>query len=225
MLLPLGDGRRARLVFTDRSHGDLRIGVASAERDQRRAAVAPGPWTALRQVHGAAVVEVHTPGQHHGVEADAAVTAVSDAPLAVQTADCAPIALIAEGGAVGVVHAGWRGLADGVVAEAVSRLARLAGGPYRAVLGPCIHAECYEFGDADLETLVDRFGPSVRSVTSAGGSALDLPAAVEVALSELDVPLDASPSACTSCGGNWYSHRARQEVERQVLVAWIEAAP
>jgi polyphenol oxidase len=225
----LASGRLAHLVFTDRDAGDLRIGAPRAERDARRSALAPGAWTALRQVHGASVVEVHAPGQHHGVEADAAVTAISNAPLAVQTADCAPIALLAHGGAVGVVHAGWRGLMAGVVAEAANRLAGLAEGPYLAVLGPCIHPECYAFSEPDLAVLVDRFGPGVRGETSDGAPALDVPAAVAASVAELaielDIELDTSRTACTACGGRWFSHRARGERARQALVVWIEDPP
>lgn len=222
VVAPLADGRRARIRFTGASDGDLRLDAPG--RDRRRASVAPGRWTALRQVHGSHVVVVHAPGEHHGAEADAAVTATAGAPIAVQTADCAPIALIAEGGAIGVVHAGWRGLLGGVVETALARLRTLAAGPYRAVLGPCIHPECYEFGEGDLAPIVARFGPAVRGVTSTGTPALDLPTAVRAALDELDVPLDVPLDVCTACDTRWFSHRARGDLGRQVVVAWIEGA-
>lgn len=218
----LADRRRARIVFTEARHGDLGIDAPPGERDARRHAVVPGPWTALRQVHGAEVVRVEAAGQHHGAAADAAVTASSASPIAVQTADCAPIALLAEGGAVGVVHAGWRGLVSGVVERAVAALTELAGPPVRAVLGPCIHPECYEFADPELAAMVRRFGEGVRATTAAGTPALDLPNAVRLALEEVEVPLDTSHCTCTACGGRWFSHRARGETARQVLVAWIE---
>jgi polyphenol oxidase len=180
-------------------------------------------------VHGAAVVEVTEPGEHAGAEADAAVSAATGAVLAVQTADCAPLALVADGGAIGVVHAGWRGLLDGVVERAVGRLRGLAPGPYRALLGPCIGPECYEFGIEDLEAMVQRFGPEVRSATREGRPALDLRVAAAAALAELETTLetrlDDRSVACTACGGRWFSHRARGETERQALVAWIEAEP
>ncbi|MDZ7677135.1 MAG: polyphenol oxidase family protein [Acidimicrobiales bacterium] len=222
--LPLLDGRQAHLVFTDRSHGDLGREAAATERDARRARVAPLPWTSLAQVHGSSVVEVTAPGEHADVEADAAVTTATGAVLAVHTADCAPVALIADGGAVAVVHVGWKGLSEGVVERGAGRLRSVARGPYRAVLGPCIHPECYQFSEPDLVPLVERFGPVVRSTTSAGQPALDLPAAVAVALGREAVPLVADHTACTACGGRWYSHRARGDRERQALVAWIARA-
>jgi polyphenol oxidase len=208
----LADGRLAHLVFTDRSHGDLRDGGGFG----------PQPWTILHQVHGARVIEVTTPGAHRNTEADAAVTRATGAAIAVRTADCAPVALVAVGGAVAVVHAGWKGLLAGIVHEAVAALRALAGEPVQAWLGPCIHAECYEFSEPDLEPFVARFGPSARSVTATGRPALDLPAAVAAALSDEGIAIDVSHSSCTACGDRWFSHRARTEAERQVVVAWID---
>ena len=95
-------------------------------------------------MHGARVVTVREGGAGAGEEADAAVTTVTGAVLAVHTADCAPIALVADGGGVAVAHAGWRGLADGVVAAAVDELQIVATGPIRAFVGPLIGPECYE---------------------------------------------------------------------------------
>ena len=101
--LPAG-ARTAHLVFTDRLDGDL--AWASAGVAERRAAVASGAWTWLRQVHGAGVVDVTRPGAWAGAEADAAVTAAERAVVAVSVADCAPLALVSEGGGLAVVHAG-----------------------------------------------------------------------------------------------------------------------
>src|SRR4051794_17563047 len=81
-------------VFTSADDGDLRIDAPPDALDRRRRAIAPAPWTWLHQVHGAEVVVVHTPGDHAGAEADAAVTAATGAVLAVQTADCASILLV-----------------------------------------------------------------------------------------------------------------------------------
>jgi len=190
----------------------------------RRAALVDRPWTWLRQVHGDRVVVVDTPGAGAGTEADAAVTAVSGAVLAVHTADCAPIALVADGGAVAVAHAGWRGLADGVVAATVTELAGLAEGPVRAVVGPLIGPECYEFGADDLRLVADRLGPEVVGTTTAGTPALDLPTGVRRALERAGVDSIDFVGGCTACGGGAFSHRARGEQGRQAVLAWIEEA-
>lgn len=221
---PLADGRRAVVVVTDVATGDFSTERPDRELHAARRAVADLPWTWLHQVHGADVVVVERPGEHAGSAADAAVTAVSGAVLSVKAADCAPVALVDGAGAVGVAHAGWRGLLDGVLEAAVGAMRRRPGsGRIRAVLGPCIHPECYEFSPADLDPLVARFGDEVRATTTAGAPALDLPAAVRRAFAALDVPLDSHLAACTACGaGTWYSHRARGETGRHVVAAWIE---
>ena len=175
-------------------------------------------------MHGARVVTVREVGAGAGEEADAAVTTLTGAVLAVHTADCAPIALVADGGGVAVAHAGWRGLADGVVAAAVDQLQIVATGPVRALVGPLIGPECYEFGAADLDRVADRLGPGVVSRTAAGTPALDLPAGVRTALSSAGVDEVTFVGGCTACGPDAFSHRARADEGRQAVLAWIETA-
>ncbi|MBA2607787.1 MAG: polyphenol oxidase family protein [Actinobacteria bacterium] len=214
----------AEFRFTTSADGDF-APPPSFDDDglaQRRRIIADFPWTWLRQVHGVDAVVVTEPGAHKGAAVDAAVAVVPNAPVAVVTADCAPIVLVDDdGGSVAVVHAGWRGLTSGVMAAAVNAMRANGAGVIRAALGPCIHAECYEFVGDDLDVVVERFGPDVRGVTKAGTAALDLPAAVRVALGELGVELAFDADACTSCTPGYWSHRARGDKERQATVAWL----
>ncbi len=205
--------------FTDRGHGDLAVDGEAEALAAHRAALAAEPWTWLRQVHGSEVVVVSEPGQHAGAQADAAVTVVPGAILAVQVADCAPLALLAPGG-VGVVHAGWRGLVAGVIEAAAAALADLGAPPTAAVLGPCIRARCYEFGADDLDLVADRYGASVRARTAAGAPALDLAAGVAAACEPLGLQLD-DVGTCTACSPRHWSYRARADHARQGLVAWV----
>lgn len=212
----------AHHLFTDRTHGDLAVSGDPAVLDRRRAAI-PGvprvPWVWLEQVHGAEVVVASAPGQGAGTRADAAVTTEPGVVVAVHTADCAPV-LIEGDGAVAVVHAGWKGLLAGVVGAAVEAMAGLGAPPVRAVLGPTIRARCYEFGEADLAPLVDRFGPAVASTSASGRPALDMTATVSAALSELGLGFD-DVGTCTACSPVHWSHRARADHGRQALVAWL----
>lgn len=217
----LADGRCAHVVTTDRVDGDLAVGSPPASLESRRRRIAPGPWSWLHQVHGAAVVTVHRPGEHAGAAADAAVTACTGAVLAVHTADCAPVALIAPAGAIGVVHAGWRGLLAGVIPAAVSALGELGARPTIAVVGPCIHPGCYEFSSADLDTVTAAVGAAARGSTARGRPALDLPAAVLAQLAEAGIHDVRADPRCTACDPGLYSHRARGEPQRQALVAWL----
>jgi YfiH family protein len=107
----------------------------------------------LRQVHGVRVLQLepaHAEPDAPVLEADAAVTDVPGLACTVQVADCLPVLLAARnGGAVGAAHAGWRGLAGGVVDNAVAALCTLAHcGPDGVVawLGPCIGPQAFEVG-------------------------------------------------------------------------------
>jgi hypothetical protein len=212
-------GRTSHHRFTTRAEGDLAIGAVGVAG--RRTAVVDLPWTWLVQVHGADVATVTRPGEHAGVAADAAVTAAPGAVVAVQVADCAPVVLLADG-VVGVAHAGWRGLVAGVLPAAVGAMRALGAGRVRALLGPCIHPGCYEFGEAALAEVVAELGPAVVGRTAAGAPALDVPAAVGASLAGVDVPLDASSSTCTACRpAALWSHRARGDSGRQAALAWM----
>lgn len=207
-------------LFTDRRHGDLAVAGEPAALAARRAHIAAGPWTWLRLVHGSRVVAVTRPGEHAGREADGAVTTEPGAPLAVQTADCAPVLLVADGG-VGVAHAGWRGLFDGVIEATAEALAAQGVTPHTAILGPCIRARCYEFGADELERMSMRFGSDVATTTAWGTPALDLAAAVASACRTVGLRVD-DTGTCTACSSTHWSHRARGEPQRQALVAWLE---
>jgi len=169
----------------------------------------PARWICLQQVHGARVYPSDVAGPTAGrsaPEADAAVSAESDAVLSVLTADCAPVALVAPG-VVGAVHAGWRGVLAGVLEAAVAEMRRRTDGPIAALLGPCIHPECYEFSAADLEPIAARLGPEVAGETAAGQLALDLPVAVALALTEAGVDDITDIGVCTACSPDHFSHR------------------
>ncbi len=180
----------------------------------------PSSWWFLDQVHGAAVVTVDRARRDEPPpEADAAVTAIAGVPLVVLTADCAPIAL-ADEVAIGVVHAGWKGLLAGVIPAAVAALRAVGAGPVRAVVGPCIRPERYEFGPADLASLAARFGPSVEARTVEGQPALDLAGAARAALDAAGVRDVRDAGVCTAADpSRWFSHRRDGTTGRQALVA------
>ncbi|MDQ6928415.1 MAG: polyphenol oxidase family protein, partial [Actinomycetota bacterium] len=211
--------------FTDRGDGDMGHGGVyahdvSAEVAARRSKIVDLPWTWLRQVHGSEVVQVGYPGANAGARADAAVTSLAGCPLAVLTADCAPVALASQEGVMSAVHAGWSGVVAGVVARAVAEMRAVGAGVVSAVIGPTIHGECYEFGDADLLRVEALLGPGVRSRTREGAPALDLPAAVHLALRQAAVDSVVTVGGCTSCDSNLFSWRARRDKQRQAMVVW-----
>ncbi|MGH9213650.1 MAG: polyphenol oxidase family protein [Acidimicrobiales bacterium] len=208
--------------FTQASDGDLRVGQPRDQVEATRRRVLDLPWTWLHQVHGDKVVAVGHPGQWAGADADAAVTDQPGAALAIHTADCVPLALVGPDGVVGAVHAGWRGLAAGVVEATVHEMRRLGAGDIHGVVGPCIHAECYEFGPAELAAIADRYGPEVVGRTGGGTPALDMPAAVTAALRQADVADVEVVPVCTACDRSFFSHRARGDIGRQALLVWTD---
>ena len=214
----------ARVRWTGRAEGDLRpAGPATTGRLDELVG-RPVSW--LRQVHGERVVVVGGRGRGvvRGDEGDALVTAEPDVPLAVLTADCAPVALASPEGVVAAVHAGWAGVMAGVVERTVAVMRGLGATDVQGALGPCIRPECYEFGEAELERVVGALGPSVRGATASGAPALDLPAAVRAALASAGAELVADEGVCTACAADrYYSHRARFEPERQAMVVWRAA--
>jgi YfiH family protein len=217
---------RAQHRTTSRADGDLCIDLDADVLAARRKAVVDLPWTWLRQVHGADVVRVDAPGACAGARADAAVTTVRGAALAVHAADCAPVVLRAEG-VVGVAHVGWRGLVAGVVGATSDALRALGAADISVVVAACIGPECYEFGLDGLGRISSLFGERVRSTTTGGSPSLDLRAAVTAAAVAAGIRADAIEvdPTCTACGTRdglpMYSHRARRERERHATVAWL----
>ena len=139
--------------------------------------------------------------------------------MRVFTADCAPV-LLADGRkrALALVHAGWRGAANGILGRAVKLLERKAGvGPKDLwmVVGPCIHQCCYEVG-GDVARCFPR--------NTTGGPDkffLDLPGA----LAEQAKVLGVSPRKiflaphCTVCDRRFFSFRREKTESRQAAVA------
>jgi YfiH family protein len=178
----------------------------------------PNTWVWMRQVHGHDVFDASAPTPETDPPvADAAVTTRAGLPLAVVTADCAPV-VVANDDAIAVVHAGHPGLANGVIEAAVERVRSNGGGAIHAFLGPCIHPARYEFGVRDLEGFVDRLGASVRSTTREGRPALDVPEAVRIVLARVGVDLS-DCGICTSDNDGYFSYRRDGQTGRQATVA------
>ena len=153
-----------------------------------------------RQIHSA-LVHRAAPGRR-GEPGDGLWTDEPDVPILAFTADCLPIALVRSNGgtpAVAVVHAGWRGLLGGVVANGVATV----GGSVRACVGPAIGPCCYEVGPEVAGPFAEAFGADVVS-----GRSLDLPLAAERALRAAGVETVEQTGLCTSCHPDlFFSHR------------------
>jgi len=165
-----------------------------------------GRLAQARQVHGADVVEASPDAV---VEADGQVTAEHGVAAMALTADCLPIALVATEG-VGMLHAGWRGLANGVIANGVDALRALGARGIAAAIGPGAGPCCYEVGD------------EVRAAFGTTGRTVDLKAIARDRLEQAGVAVVHDCGLCTMHDPQrFFSHRRDGGVTgRQAGVAW-----
>lgn len=212
------------MLFTDRAHGNLSsVGGELAEhgeaaRERLRSRIGALRLARGYQVHGTRVAWIddaqavaHAPRAGRD-EADGQATALTGVAAMVLAADCVPVALVGDG-AVAMLHAGWRGLAAGVLEAGVGVLREQGHrGPLRAIVGPCAGACCYEVG---------------AEVHAAFGLAqtvgrLDLRAIAQQRLLAAGVAEVEHAAACTICDERFFSHRREgTRAGRQAGVAWL----
>jgi YfiH family protein len=172
-----------------------------------------------RQVHAAAVTRLADGAALRAkpVEADGQATALADVAPIVLVADCLPVVLLG-GGAVAALHAGWRGLAAGVLGEGVQAARELGGGgPLAAAIGPAVGPCCYEVGD-EVRAAFASDGPDVVA-----GRNIDLKAIAARRLREAGVDDVHDVALCTMCTPPelFFSHRRDGPVTgRQAGMAW-----
>jgi YfiH family protein len=215
----------ARVLFTDRSHGNLSsVGGDGAEhgaaaRERLRARIGARALVRGYQVHGARVrrVRAEPPAEEHGAgveDSDGQATALAGVATMVLAADCLPVALC-DGGAVAMLHAGWRGLAAGVLEEGVRALGELGGarGGLVAIVGPGAGRCCYEVGP-EVDAALGR--PTAQAAN------IDLRAIAHERLATAGVADVRDVAACTICDERFFSHRREgARAGRQAGLAWL----
>jgi YfiH family protein len=209
--------------------GDASIAVAKNRRSLREASGLPNEPCWLSQVHGTRVVELDT--GFAGGEADAAVTSDPGRVCAILTADCLPVLLAAAaGGRVAAAHAGWRGLAAGVI-EATVQAMGVAPGDLLAWLGPAIGPRHFEVGPEVRETfLKEDAGAGVAFTENTRASVdprymADLYALARRRLTRLGVERIYGGGECTySSAERYFSYRRDGQTGRQASLIWLERA-
>ena len=199
---------------------------------QRLRALLPAEPAWLTQVHGAAVADADACGGRLEPVADASVACRPGSVCAVLVADCLPVLLAAGNArAVAVAHAGWRGLAGGVLEAAVAALrARAADAPrIVAWLGPCIGPAAFEVGSEVRERFCDAdagCAPMFRQAPAAGKWLGDLPALARRRLERAGVPEVHGGHWCTVADPQrFYSFRRDGVTGRMAACVWIGSAP
>jgi YfiH family protein len=189
------------------------------------------PPVHLNQVHGRGVVRLHRSDAQRVAsphEADASFTTESAVACAVQVADCLPV-LFAAPGAVAAAHAGWRGLAAGVLEATVDSLCGAAGCEPQAVqawLGPCIGPRQFEVGD-DVRRAFggDQFIDALRFAPLGAGKWLaNLPLLATDRLRECGVISISGGNWCTvEDASRFFSFRRDRITGRMVAAIWLAA--
>ena len=211
-------------------YGEQRDEPAAVLRNRELLAQAAGLPSAprwLHQVHGAGVVRFDDADDGGEPEADAAVTATPGTVLAILTADCLPVLLAADDGSeVGAAHAGWRGLADGVLEATVAAM-RSDPARLRAWLGPAAGPQRYEIGAdvRDAFLAVDAAAEAAFVATRPGHWLVDLYALARQRLARAGVRADHihGGGLCTiSEPDRFYSHRRDRRTGRMATLIWMQ---
>ncbi len=209
----------SHVLFTTRESGNLspRAGdpeAAGRAREQLRERLHLDALAYLHQVHGADVRDLTdvSDGCAGDVRADGQTSSEVGVGLVAFTADCLPVALAGED-TVAMLHAGWRGLAAGVLEEGVRALRSREGfAEIVAVIGPGAGRCCYEVG----EEVHAAFGDAHRQ-----GRHIDLKAAARERLLAAGVGDVRDVRLCTICDERFFSHRREgARAGRQAGVAW-----
>jgi YfiH family protein len=227
--------------------GGLNLGLstgdapAAVQENRRRALALTGARAAawLEQIHGTQVEDAHAVIEARALgptRADASATDRAGIVCVVMTADCLPVLFCDdEGRAVGAAHAGWRGLAGGIVEETGERVAALAGAPASALnayLGPAIGPNAFEVGEDVLDAFVaasraqsrDATAAAFRAAGAPGKYSADIYALARLRLGEIGI--DASRihggTHCTVTEETrFYSYRRDRVTGRMAAMIWL----
>jgi hypothetical protein len=204
--------------------GDDAGAVARNRAALRELADLPSAPHWLRQVHGTHVARFDAPPRDGAeVEADAAVTSVAGVVLAILTADCLPVVFASrDGGEVAAAHAGWRGLAAGVLEATVAAM-RADPRDVVAWLGPAAGPDAYEIGDDVFDAFVDREAAAREAFTATrpGHWHVDLYALARSRLARVGIREVHGGGLCTiSDPARFFSHRRDQRTGRIATLVW-----
>lgn len=178
----------------------------------------------LTQVHGVAVSDLEVaPPSPTPVTADAAVTSLAGAACVVMVADCLPVLFCSrDGQRIGAAHAGWRGLAAGVLERTVAAMG-VPASELHAWLGPAISQEHFEVGDEVRETFVtaDRAASSRFRMNARGRWQADLGGLARLRLLSLGLTNVSGGNWCTFADRErFYSHRRDGKGGRIAALIW-----
>lgn len=217
---------------SDGAYASMNLGLSSGDAPERvarnREIVAellPESPRWLAQVHGVDVADLDAPSSSDRPRADAAATGTPGRVCTVLTADCMPLLLAdAKGRRVAIAHAGWRGLAAGVIENAVASL-RTEESNVLAWMGPAIGPEAFEVGPEVREAFIatDARAQDAFRLHTPGKYLADLYVLARQRLEALGVRHVHGGGFCTySDTGRFFSYRREKQSGRMGAFIWIE---
>ena len=219
----LSDGNLIVSLISEIEDGDF-----SSDQDRNRklkenqSRIRDGEWNWLSQEHGTEIIWLDGNKGASGIRGDALATSSFQKVIAITVADCLPLLLIEESGILSLIHLGWRGIEQGLLEKSIQLIKTMSNEPMSAVLGPCINACCYEFGQNEMDNLVEKYGSKIVGKTLAGSLSLDIKECVRGILTSSDVDIKYDDPFCTSCDPRYWSFRSEGTDKRQVMIAWKE---
>lgn len=178
----------------------------------------------LTQVHGVRVLDAA--GVENAPEADASIATRPGVVCVVQTADCLPVLFSdSQGTVVGAAHAGWRGLAQGVLENTVRAMQAAGAAEISAWLGPAIGPQCFEVGQDVFDAFASRDAGMAGAFRShaAGKYFADIYALAEMVLKKAGVQEISGGGRCTvSERDSFYSFRRDGVTGRMASLIWLK---
>ena len=175
----------------------------------------------LEQTHSARCVVIEEDAQRC---ADAAVTRDRSVVLAIMTADCVPIILCdTTGQEIAAIHAGWRGLAEGIIENTLKKMQHRPQNVC-AWIGPAICGQCYGVGESMYAVFMQKY-PYVKAAFAVTESSIhaDLPRISEYILRQHGVSLIAQSNQCTyENEHSLYSYRRETQTGRMATLIWFK---
>lgn len=222
---PYGDGAGGGGLNLGTHVGDAPEAVQGNRALLRRLLPNEPVW--LTQVHGtkvvSAAVAVGSP-----VEADASIAAQSGLVCAIQTADCLPVLFCdVAGRVVGAAHAGWRGLAGGVLENTLAKMRDAGADEITAWMGPAIGPACFEVGQDVFDAFISRdarMADAFHPIQGHQGKYLaDIYSLARTTLRNAGVGRVYGGGRCTvSEAGLFYSYRRDKVTGRMATLIWLK---
>lgn len=202
--------------------GDDSTQVAINRQHLQQAEALPNTPIWLNQTHSTDCVVVEGPDVARN--ADAAVTRQPNTVLAIMTADCLPITVCnQQGNEIAAIHAGWRGLVNGIV-EATQAHLESDANQCMAWIGPAICGQCYATGEEVLDQFTQRYSFATQAFHRDNTQwYADLPKMAALVLQDLGISRIYQSNACTfELNNHYYSYRREPQTGRIATLIWFQ---